>query len=190
MYPAEKTTAAPGTASPVSQAVDLGVLEHDRLLLRSVFGAFATGITVVTAAGDAPLGMTANSFTSVSLRPALALVCVDRRAAMHQAILAEGHFAVSVLSSEQEQVAAYFADHSRPRGDQEFALVDSTPGPRTGAPVVSGALAWMECRLSAVHDGGDHSIFLGEVLDLGRGTGSEALLFYGGGFHRLAPRAD
>lgn len=160
-------------------------LRHDRALLRSVFGAFATGITVVTARSDAPLGMTANSFTSVSLSPPLALVCVDRKAAMHEAILSDGLFAVSVLSAKQEQVARYFADHDRPRGDQEFALVDAVPGRCTGAPILSDALAWVECRLTAVYDGGDHSIFLGSVLDLGRGSGSDALLFYSGGFHQL-----
>ncbi|MFC4032416.1 flavin reductase family protein [Streptomyces polygonati] len=162
---------------------------HDRNELRSVFGAFATGITVVTASGDAPLGMTANSFTSVSLEPPLNLVCVDRTAAIHDVILRDKVFAVSVLSSGQERLATYFASHSRPRGDEEFALVDSVPGPRTGVPVLSGALAWMECRLAAVYDGGDHSIFLGSVLDLGRGTGEDALLFHGGRFHRLLPGA-
>jgi len=183
MSQAEQTTTAPGTGP----GPDSDPPRHERQLLRSVFGAFATGITVVTARADAPLGMTANSFTSVSLTPALALVCVDRKAAMHKAILTGGLFAVSVLSCGQEQVASYFASHERPRGDQEFALVASTPGRRTGAPIVSGALAWMECRLAAVYEGGDHSIFLGEVLDLGHGSGSEALLFYGGAFHRLAP---
>jgi flavin reductase (DIM6/NTAB) family NADH-FMN oxidoreductase RutF len=158
---------------------------HSRDTLRSVFGSFATGITVLTAKGDTPLGMTANSFTSVSLSPPLTLVCVDREAAIHEAILKEELFAVSVLSSGQEQVAKYFATHSRPRGEQEFALIDSIPGSLTGAPVLSGALAWMECRLTAVYDGGDHSIFLGEVLDLGRGSGSDALLFHHGRFHRL-----
>jgi flavin reductase (DIM6/NTAB) family NADH-FMN oxidoreductase RutF len=64
-------------------------------------------------------------------------------------------------------------------------VVDSTPGRHTGAPIFGDALAWLECRLAAVYDGGDHSIFLGEVLDMGHGTGDEALLFYGGNFHRL-----
>jgi flavin reductase (DIM6/NTAB) family NADH-FMN oxidoreductase RutF len=142
----------------------------DPAQLRSVFGRFATGITVVTAGGQsAPRGMTANSFTSVSLSPPLVLVCVLREAAMHQAILECGSFAVSVLAAHQEPV------------------VHSVPGACTGAPVLSGALAWLECGLHAVYDGGDHSIFLGEVLDLGRSPGEDALLFYGGDFHRLEP---
>jgi flavin reductase (DIM6/NTAB) family NADH-FMN oxidoreductase RutF len=157
--------------------------------LRSVFGTFATGITVVTASSDAPLGMTANSFTSVSLSPPLVLVCVKRDAAMHAAILEDEMFAVSVLSSGQEQLAKYFANRKRPRGEEEFALHDWVPGSHSGAPILAGALAWMECRLTAVYDGGDHSIFLGSVLDLGRGTGDDALLFHGGRFHRLIPDA-
>jgi flavin reductase (DIM6/NTAB) family NADH-FMN oxidoreductase RutF len=158
--------------------------------LRAICGRFATGITVVTAGQDVPRGMTANSFTSVSLDPPLVLVCVLRTAVMHEAILGCESFAVSVLSAHQEKAARYFADRSRPRGDQEFAVVDSTPGPCTGAPILSGALAWLECRLAAVYDGGDHSIFLAEVLDLGRGVSDDALLFYGGGFHRLEPGMD
>jgi flavin reductase len=173
----------------VTSADQTPEVHHDRAALRSVFGAFTTGITVVTARGGAPLGMTASSFTSVSLDPPLALVCVDRKAAIHDVILRNQRFAVSVLSAHQQELATYFATHCRPRGEQEFALVDSMPGPRTGAPVLSGALAWMECRLTAAHDGGDHSIFVGEVLDLGRSQGGDALIFHGGRFHRLIPDA-
>jgi flavin reductase len=153
--------------------------------LRGVFGRFATGITVVTAGADSPHGMTANSFTSVSLDPPMVLVCVVKQSAMHTVITENGAFAVSMLSAHQEKVARYFADSRRPHGDREFDVVDSTPGRYTGAPILSHNLAWMECRLAAVYGGGDHSIFLGEVLDLGRGAGDDALLFYGGGFRRL-----
>jgi flavin reductase (DIM6/NTAB) family NADH-FMN oxidoreductase RutF len=153
--------------------------------LRGVLGMFATGITVVTAGDDLPRGMTANSFTSVSLQPPLILVCVQRDAAMHQAIQECGAFAVSVLSAHQEPVARHFADRARPRGEEEFALVDWSPGERTGAPIVADAVAWLECRLAAVHRGGDHSIFLGQVLSAGRGDGGDALLYFAGGFHQL-----
>lgn len=160
---------------------------HDRTELRRAFGMFATGITVVTAGRGAPRGMTANSFTSVSLKPPLVLVCVLREAAMHGAILEGESFAVSVLSAQQEKVARHFANHARPRGDREFELVDCVPGRHTGVPIVCDALSWVECGLVAVYDGGDHSIFLGSVLDLGRGTDRDALLYYGGDFHRLEP---
>lgn len=163
----------------------LSEIVHDRNELRGVLGKFTTGITVVTAGRDVPRGMTANSFTSVSLRPALILVCVMREAAMHEVILDCESFAVSILSARQEEVARHFANHRRPRGEGEFEVVDSTPGKHTGAPILADALAWLECRLAAVYDGGDHSIFLGEVLDLGHGIEDDALLFHQGNFHRL-----
>ena len=155
----------------------------DRKELRGVLGLFATGITVVTAGTDVPHGMTANSFTSVSMHPPLVLVCVQRDAAMHDMILDGGAFAVSVLSAEQEQVAKHFANRARPRGEREFDVVECVPGRHTGVPIMAKTLAWLECRLAAVYDGGDHSIFLGSVLDMGRGAGRNALLFFGGDFH-------
>jgi flavin reductase len=153
--------------------------------MRRIFGRFATGITVVTAGRETPRGMTANSFTSVSIEPPLVLVCIQRNATMHDTIRECESFAVSVLAAHQERVARLFADRERPRGRAEFDAVDAIPGPHTGAPVLSGALAWLECKLATVYDGGDHSIFLGEVQTIGRGKTEDALLFYDGGFHRL-----
>lgn len=152
--------------------------------MRRIFGRFATGITVVTAGQDLPRGMTANAFTSVSLEPPLVLVCVQRSANMHETIQECGSFAISVLAAHQEDVARLFANDNRPRGS-EFDAVDAIPGPYTGAPILSGALAWLECALTTTYDGGDHSIFIGEVQSLGRGESDEALLFYDGRFHRL-----
>jgi flavin reductase (DIM6/NTAB) family NADH-FMN oxidoreductase RutF len=157
---------------------------RDGNALRSVFGKFATGVTVVAAGRDAPCGMTANSFTSVSIQPPMILVCVNRSAAIHEAVLECGSFAVSILSAHQEDVARYFANKSRPRGLAEFGSVDWTPAPSTGSPVLDGAIAWMDCSLAEAYDGGDHVIFLGSVLDSGWGPEHDALLFFGGGFHR------
>lgn len=156
--------------------------------LRRVLGRFATGVTIVTTGGDVPHGMTANAFSSVSLAPPLVLICVLREAAMHEAILDRKSFAVSVLSARQEGLARYFADRRRPRGVAQFAPVEWSAGRCTGSPVVAGALAWLECALTATCDGGDHSIFVGEVLDMGARDEDEALLFYEGGFHGLHPR--
>lgn len=153
---------------------------HDRL--RTVLGRFATGVAVVTAGREIPQGMTANSFTSVSLDPPLVLVCVARTAALHATVLAEGGFAVSVLAADQAHLARHFADHRRPRQGREFDTVDTFPGHSTGAPLIAGALAWLECSLTAVHDGGDHSILLGRVLGLSLGTADEPLLYFAGAF--------
>ncbi|HZB29393.1 MAG TPA: flavin reductase family protein [Streptosporangiaceae bacterium] len=163
---------------------------YDPRVLRRVFGRFATGITIVTAGRDEPRGMTANSFTSVSLDPPMVLICVLRNAAMHETILRHRAFGVSVLSDRQERVARHFADPHRPRGRAEFAAVDSITGPRTGCQVLPDALAWFECSLAAVYEGGDHSIFLGEIVTLGYGSGEDALLFYAGAYRRLDAPAD
>ncbi|MFR9798347.1 flavin reductase family protein [Streptomyces sp. MS06] len=176
------------TASDVVRRVPAPAAHGDRPgpdELRKIFGRFATGITVLTAGREDPRGMTANSFTSVSLSPPLILVCVMRSASMHRVIEEHGAFAVSVLSADQEAVARHFADRTRPRGEKEFAAVDAVAGPNTGAPVIRGALAWFECSLAAVHDGGDHSIFVGEVRDLGCGGDDDALLYYAGAYRLL-----
>lgn len=150
--------------------------------LRATMAGFATGVTVLTTGGGSVHGMTANSFTSVSLEPPMVLCCVSRTAVMHEAITAVRSFAVCVLSAEQEGLARYFADRGRPLGPAQFREVDWRPGPFTGAPLLAGSLAWLECKLAEVYDGGDHSIFLGEVLATDRAPDRRALLFYGGGF--------
>jgi flavin reductase (DIM6/NTAB) family NADH-FMN oxidoreductase RutF len=150
-----------------------------------VLGRFATGITVVTSAGETTHGMTANSFSSVSLEPPLVLVSVDRGALMHDTIVGNGTFAVTMLGAGQEHVARHFASRGRPAGIAQFDTVDWAPGPHTGSPLLAGALAWLECELHEVYEGGDHSIFLGRVLGLGRSTGQGALLFFGGAYHQV-----
>ncbi|MBE1461884.1 flavin reductase family protein [Kibdelosporangium phytohabitans] len=157
---------------------------QDPLQFRGVLGKFATGVTVVTAGRDVPRGMTVNAFTSVSLRPPMILVCVQRSSAMHQTILSSDVFAVSVLSAEQAWIARYFASRSRERGEREFAPVEWVPGRHAGVRLIANAVAWMECRVAAVYDGGDHSIVLGSVLSIHRNHVAEPLLFYCGDFLR------
>lgn len=165
--------------------------------LRAVMAQFATGVTVLTAgSGEDCHGTTVNAFTSVSLDPPLVLCCVARAARMHQFILSAGCFAVSILRADQQSVARYFADWRRPSGRAQFEKVDWWKGFRTGAPLLTGALGWVECELVKAYDGGDHSIFVGEVLSSQRNEDvlaepsgeSDALLFYAGDFHTL-PKA-
>jgi len=160
----------------------------NRQALRNAFGAFATGVTVVTVGGRTPHGMTANSFTSVSLDPPLALVCVGRDAVMHRALTAARRFGVSVLAAHQETVARHFADRRRPLGAGQFQYVDWLPGPLTGAPLIVDALAHFECELWRCYDGGDHSIFVGALLSLDRHADENALLFVHGRFDQLSRR--
>ncbi len=154
--------------------------------LRDVMAQFATGITVLTARGGLAHGMTANAFTSVSLDPPMVLCCVARTARIHEAIIDADHFGVSVLSSGQEPIARYFASRDRPAGMAQFDRVDWFPGRHTGVPLLGGSLAWLECELAEVYEGGDHSIFLGLVRSASTGTG-QALLFLDGGFHHYGP---
>lgn len=153
--------------------------------LRSTFARFVTGVTVVAVGGDHPHGMTANSFTSVSLDPPLVLICIDHDARMHQAIVRAEAFAISVLATGQGGVARYFASSRRPLGMAQFATVDWFPGSATGAPLIDGALAWLECRLWCTYDGGDHSIFLGRLVSTVRRDEGEPLVFFGGQFRQL-----
>ena len=173
-----------GGGPPRSAGTVLGRAAPGRAGLRSVLGRFATGVTLVSAGRETPCGMTANAFTSVSLEPPLILVCVDRSAAIYKTVLSAGSFAVSMLSSRQEHVARHFADHSRPRGADEFSAFEWSPGPSTGAPILDGAIAWLECALTTSYEGGDHEIFIGSVLASGFGATDDALLFFSGGFHQ------
>jgi flavin reductase (DIM6/NTAB) family NADH-FMN oxidoreductase RutF len=153
--------------------------------LREVMSQFATGITVLTAGGEHGHGMTANAFSSVSLDPPMVLCCVSRAARMHEAIVSAQAFGVSILAADQREHARYFADWRRPRGLVQFEQVDCVPGPHTGSPLLNGAVAWLECRLTQVYEGGDHSIFLGEVLASSVSDKPDALLFFGGGYHEI-----
>jgi flavin reductase len=148
---------------------------------RDAVGMFATGITVLTArAGGFGHGMTASSFTSVSLDPLLVLVCVVRDAVMHKVLDDVGRFGVSVLGAGQEDLARYFSDPSRPMGMAQFGPIDWRPGPVTGAPLLDGALAWLECDIEAAYGGGDHTVFLGRVRGVELGEAGGPLLYFAG----------
>jgi flavin reductase (DIM6/NTAB) family NADH-FMN oxidoreductase RutF len=152
---------------------------------RATVGLFATGITVVTAnAVGHEHGMTLNAFTSVSLDPLLVLVCVERDALMHKVLEEARTFALSVLAADQEPIARYFADSGRPAGTAQFAEVSYRIGRASDAPLLEGALAWLECELERTYDGGDHSIFLGRVVTVERGQVREPLLYFGGAYRR------
>jgi len=149
----------------------------DSDLFRRVLSQFATGITIVTArAGEEIHGLTANSFCSVSLEPPLVLVCVDKKAHSHDLILHGKNFAVNILHASQESLARRFAANNLPASER-FAGI-KFHSKITGAPVLQESLGWLDCKLVAAHPGGDHTIFVGEVLALGRHHGNEALLYF------------
>jgi flavin reductase (DIM6/NTAB) family NADH-FMN oxidoreductase RutF len=156
-------------------------------VFRRVVGRFATGVCVVTAVdGPTDHAMTANAFTSVSLDPMLVLTCVETEARFHDAILAAGEWAVSILDETSRGVSEWLATRGRPLPGQ----LDRVPfhrGPVTGAALIDGALGWMEVRTTAVHPGGDHSIVVGEVVGLELGEGrTDPLLYFRSAYHKLA----
>jgi flavin reductase (DIM6/NTAB) family NADH-FMN oxidoreductase RutF len=132
--------------------------------LRRALRPLITGVTVVTTvdAGGAPRGLTANSFTSVSLDPALILVCIARSAGSFPAFAESRVFAVNILSESQVDVSRRFAS----RLADKFAGVDYRHGV-SGAPIIAGSLAWLDCRRYDLIEAGDHIILIGEVLALG-----------------------
>jgi flavin reductase (DIM6/NTAB) family NADH-FMN oxidoreductase RutF len=153
----------------------------DALEYRRVVGRFATGITVITTLLDGEQhAMTCNSFTSVSLEPVLVLFCAEKIARFHDVVLSTGSWAVSVLAQGQEDVSRRFAVRGRPLEDQ-FAGLPHGVGACTGAAVVEGALAALECRTVSTTDAGDHTVVIGEVIGLGvPDPAGDPLLYYEG----------
>lgn len=132
--------------------------------LRRTLADFASGVTVVTTNWHGVAhAMTATAFCSVSLDPPLVLVCVSKTSRFHQAVTSADGWAVSLLSGGQEPIARHFANRGRELATQ-FERIPHTPAPLTGAPLIGGALAWLECATYARHDGGDHTIVVGRVL--------------------------
>lgn len=131
---------------------------------RTVMSRFVTGVTVMTAVGPdgEPSGMTANAVTSVSLDPMLVLVCVERDTDMAKRVTAGGYFALSLLGAHASEVSDRFADPLRSRGWAAFGDFE-VHAAATGAPILADAIAWLDCTVAAVHDGGDHLIVVGAV---------------------------
>ncbi len=163
------------------------VPQPDPRSFRRVMGRFVTGVTVMTTVRDGdPHGMTANAVTSVSLDPLLVLVCVARGNHMADEIVASRVFALSILGAEQRSTSDHFANPARPAGAAGFADIPHR-SEITGAPVLDDALAWLDCEVWDIHDGGDHLIVVGRVAALGDVRGIDPLVYYGsGGYTRLA----
>jgi flavin reductase (DIM6/NTAB) family NADH-FMN oxidoreductase RutF len=155
----------------------------DRRDLRRALGQFATGVTVVTTLSPdgRRVGLTANSFTSVSLDPPLLLFCLDRAAPSLPAFVDCTHFAVNVLAADQHHLSRQFATPS----EDKFAGVEVEEGPG-GVPLLEGALARFTCRHVEHREAGDHLIFIGEV-EAYEAFENEPLVFHSG-FYRVATR--
>ena len=127
---------------------------------RAALGRFLSGVTVVTTLSNdnRPAGITVSAFSSVSLEPPMVLVCIDKRASLHNHLSEGSHFAVNILADHQQEISQRFAarDENRFEGARYRCGVN-------GAPLLEGALAYIECRVVHVYPGGDHTIIVGEV---------------------------
>jgi len=155
----------------------------DRTELRNALGTFATGVTVVTAAGPDGdlLGVTANSFNSVSLDPPLVLFSLNRGAYSLKSFQESGAFAINILGEDQEHLSTNFAKQLEEKWtDVEYEIWE------TGSPILKGAIAAFDCEIHSMYDGGDHIIFIGRVLRLKAGQEGNPLLYFRGRYGRLA----
>jgi flavin reductase (DIM6/NTAB) family NADH-FMN oxidoreductase RutF len=154
-------------------------MSFDTRALRDALGCFPTGVAVVTAESDdrPPMGITVNSFASVSLVPPLVLWCVDRRSDRSQTFVSAGGFTISVLDATHREVSARLA---KP-GAHSLADIALRPT-ELGPPALADALAVFECVREEVHPGGDHVILLGRVLRFAFRPSGEPLVFFRGDY--------
>ena len=155
-------------------------------LFRQVMGRYATGVTVVTTSLDGKnYGFTVNSFTSVSLHPPLVLICVNSTSETCRVLQESKHFAVNVLTSNQEDLSNLFANPNI-RAGERFKNIDFSTS-SSGSPILPDVLAWIDCSLHEVVDGGDHLIFIGRVTDMAAETedSESPLLYYSGTYKRF-----
>ncbi|MFE4262474.1 flavin reductase family protein [Streptomyces sp. NPDC056883] len=153
---------------------------------RVVLGNFATGVTIITSPPgedeDGPAGFACQSFTALSLDPPLVTFMVARTSTTWPRIARTGVFCVNILGAEQGDLCRAFAVS----GADKFAGVTHTPAPVTGSPQLDAVPAWIDCRIHAVHTGGDHLIVVGKVEAMGAAGEGAPLLFHKGRFGRLA----
>ncbi|MER6202428.1 flavin reductase family protein [Streptomyces sp. NPDC001586] len=153
---------------------------------RAVLGNFASGVTVITAPPgedeEGPAGFACQSFASLSLDPPLVTFMVARTSTTWPRIARAGVFCVNILGAEQGELCRSFAVS----GADKFAGVSHSPAPVTGSPQLDAVPAWIDCRIQAVHTGGDHLIVVGRVVAMGAAGEGDPLLFHKGRFGRLA----
>lgn len=185
------TAVAPVPVDPLPRPTLRAVADDERMPVdpgefRRVLGHFASGVTIVTAHDAAgPAGFACQSFASLSLDPPLVTFMVARTSTTWPRIARAGAFCVNILGAEQGALCRSFAVS----GADKFAGVSHAPAPATGSPLLDSVPAWVDCRIQAVHTGGDHLIVVGRVEALGAATGEDGngpLLFHQGTFGRFS----
>ena len=150
----------------------------DSGLFRNVLGHFPTGVTAVTAVNNGrPVGMAIGSFTSVSLEPPLVAFLPGKESGSWKEIHESGSFCVNVMAQDQLEVCGVMAS----RTEDKFADVEWSTAP-SGSPIIAGSIAYIDCEIEAVHDGGDHDIVVGRVLELEVMESKPPLVFFQGNY--------
>lgn len=158
------------------------VMAIDEAGFRKAMSHFASGVTVVTTThGGERFGMTVAAFASLSLRPPLVLICIEKPVKTHEAIIKAECFAVNILSAAQQDISTKFAT----RSDDRFAGVSVRQG-KLDLPLIEGSLVSIECRLHASLPGGDHTIFVGEVIGAHMADEEDPLLYFRSGYKRIS----
>ena len=158
----------------------------DTQMFKDVLSYFATGVTIVTTRnGDKHHGLTVSSFCSVSLDPPLVLVCISKSASSHDIIANSKIFAINILSAEQEALSRRFADPDL-QSYERFEGIPFSLG-HTGAAILPDILGYLDCEVYAAYEGGDHTIFVGRVVDCATGSASRPLVYYRRGYRHLPP---
>jgi flavin reductase (DIM6/NTAB) family NADH-FMN oxidoreductase RutF len=173
------------TAQP---SIDQDVAVLDRRGFRNALSSFPTGVTVISTIGErgALIGLTANSFTSVSLDPPVVQFSLARRSPSLAAFENSKVFAVSILATDQGELSNRFATPS----NDKWSGVDYVLGQDCGCPLIAGALASFECKIHAFYDGGDHVIVVGYVMRFERLVTGEPLVFYRGSYRTMTPDVE
>ncbi len=149
---------------------------------RAVLGHFASGVAVVTAVdGGSPVGVTIQSFCSLSLDPPLILLCPSRSSTSWPRIREAGRLCVNLLAEGQADLARQFAQP----GSEKYKSTPWRPAPVSGSPILEEALAWIDCAIQSEHDGGDHTVAICRVIDLEADHSRRPLVFFQSGFQRL-----
>lgn len=170
----------PGEESTLDPEDSVAVAHGARF--RETLGRFATGITVVTGMGpDGPVGLTCQSFSSVSLEPPLVLVCLARTSRAWPVIRESGGLCANILAADQRPVSEAMAT----RGRDKFAGLDWSPAPVTGSPVIHGVLGHVDCTIEDVHPAGDHDVVIARVRHLAVSATAKPLVYYRGAYRTL-----
>jgi flavin reductase (DIM6/NTAB) family NADH-FMN oxidoreductase RutF len=178
-----RAASARGTAEPAVDRTSLDGSPEAMRRFRRVAANFATGVAVVTSvADDVPVGMTVNSFATVSLEPTLVLVCLRHGSRLLSSIEHSGVFAATVLAAQQQRQAQWFANPARPTGAAAFAGIATRHAPTTGCLLLSEGLAYFDCRVRDRLPAGDHAVVLGEVAAYNELWPREPLLFVDGSY--------